>query len=85
VVTALLRDITGTAVIALVVVVNTAIGVAQEIRADRTIAALHRLSAPTARVVRDRVNQVVPAADLVRGDAVVLAAGNVVPAVAARP
>jgi Ca2+-transporting ATPase len=80
VVTALLRDMTDTAVIALVVVVNTAIGVAQEVRADRAIAALHRLSAPTARVIRDGVNRMVPAADLVRGDTVVLAAGDIVPA-----
>ncbi len=80
VVTTLLRDVTDTAVIALVVVVNTVIGVSQEIRAERAIAALQRLGAPTARVVRDGVDRVVPAADLVRGDLVILAAGDVVPA-----
>src|SRR3954451_7434650 len=80
VVTALLRDATDTAVIALVVIVNTAIGVFQEVRAERAIAALQRLGAPTARVVRDGVDQVVPAADLVRGDLVRLGAGDVIPA-----
>ncbi len=80
VVTALLRDGPDTAVIALVVIVNTSIGVAQEVRADRAIAALRRLGAPTARVVRDGADRVIPAADLVRDDLVVLAAGDVVPA-----
>ncbi len=80
VVTALLRDATDTAVIALVIVVNTAIGVFQEVRAEHAIAALQRLGAPTARVVRDGVLRVVPAAELVRGDLVVLSAGDIVPA-----
>jgi Ca2+-transporting ATPase len=80
VVTTLLRDATDTAVIALVVIVNSAIGVSQEIRAERAIAALQRLGAPTARVVRDGTDRVIPTADLVRGDLVVLAAGDVVPA-----
>jgi Ca2+-transporting ATPase len=79
-VTAILRDGTDTAVILLVVVVNTAVGVAQEVRADRAVAALHRLAAPTARVVRDGSERVLPATELVRGDLVVLTAGDVVPA-----
>src|SRR3954451_19702008 len=79
-VTALLGDATDTAVIVLVVVVNTAIGVAQEVRAERAIAALQHLGAPTARVVRDGVERAVPAADLVRDDLVILTAGDVVPA-----
>lgn len=80
VVTALLRDATDTAVIAIVIVVNAAIGVTQEIRADRAIAALQRLGAPTARVVRDGTDRLIPAAELVRGDLVVVSAGDVVPA-----
>ena len=52
-VTTLLGDWPDTAVIVLVVVVNTAIGVVQEVRADRAIAALDQLAAPAARVVRD--------------------------------
>jgi Ca2+-transporting ATPase len=79
-VTAILRDATDTAVILLVVIVNTVIGVTQEVRADQAIAALHRLAAPTARVIRDGVDQVVPAGELVPGDVVLLAAGDVVPA-----
>ncbi|RLK22175.1 P-type E1-E2 ATPase [Micromonospora sp. M71_S20] len=80
VVTAVLRDYPDTAVIVLVVLVNTAIGVLQEVRADRAIAALDQLAAPTARVVRDGRDVVLPAADLVRGDLVRVEAGDVVPA-----
>jgi Ca2+-transporting ATPase len=79
-VTALLRDVTDTVVILFVVLVNTAIGVTQEVRAQRAIAALQKLGAPTALVVRDGADTVVPAADLVRGDLVRLTAGDVVPA-----
>ncbi|MEH1016884.1 cation-transporting P-type ATPase [Micromonospora sp. CPCC 206060] len=80
VVTTVLGDYPDTAVIVLVVLVNTVIGVAQEIRADRAIAALDGLAAPTARVVRDGADLVVPAADLVRDDLVRVEAGDVVPA-----
>jgi Ca2+-transporting ATPase len=76
-------DVADTAVIALVVVLNTAVGVGQELRAERAVAALRQMAAPTARVVRDNVSRTVPAADLVPGDLLVLDAGDVVPADAA--
>jgi Ca2+-transporting ATPase len=80
VVTTVLGDLPDTAIIVLVVAVNTVIGVAQEVRADAAIAALDDLAAPTARVVRDGHDSIVPAASLVRGDLVRLEAGDVVPA-----
>jgi len=80
IVTSLLGDWTDTLVIVLVVTLNTAIGVAQQSRADRAIAALDDLTAPTARVVRDGTDQTVPAAELVDGDLVRVEAGDVVPA-----
>jgi Ca2+-transporting ATPase len=80
VVTTALGDLPDTAVIVLVITVNTLIGVVQEVRADRAIAALDQLAAPTARVVRDGMDVIVPAADLVRGDTVRLEAGDIVPA-----
>jgi Ca2+-transporting ATPase len=79
-VTAILRDLPDTVIIVLVVAVNTVIGVVQEVRADAAIAALDQIAAPEARVVRDGHDQIVPAADLVRGDHVRLEAGDVVPA-----
>jgi Ca2+-transporting ATPase len=66
--------------ILVIVVLNAAIGFAQEYRAEKTMAALRRLGAPGARVLRDGFAANVPAAELVPGDVVLLEAGAVVPA-----
>ncbi|MGZ4448549.1 MAG: cation-translocating P-type ATPase [Nocardioides sp.] len=80
VLTLLTGDATDAAVIAFVVVVNTAVGVTQAVRADRAITALAELSAPVVRVRREGVESTVAAADLVPGDVVLLGEGDVVPA-----
>ena len=76
----LIGDRSDSLIIAAVVVLNTTIGVVQELRAEHAIAALHRLAAPRARVVRDAQVREVDAAALVVGDVVRLDAGDVVPA-----
>jgi Ca2+-transporting ATPase len=73
-------DFTDSSVILFVIVVNTIVGVVQEVKAERAITALSALTAPDARVVRDGVQHEVPAADLVVGDLLVLAEGDIVPA-----
>ncbi len=73
-------DIPDACVILLVVTVNTAVGVVQEIRAERAVAALTALSAPAARVVRDGEERRVRAVDVVPGDVVLLGEGDIVPA-----
>ncbi|WP_433719535.1 cation-translocating P-type ATPase [Actinoplanes sp. CA-051413] len=73
-------DFTDASVILFVIVVNTTVGVVQEVKAERAITALSALTAPDARVVRDGAEQQVPAADLVVGDLLVLAEGDIVPA-----
>lgn len=67
-------------VIVLVIVVNTAVGVTQEVKAGQAITALSRLAAPEARVLRDGEQRVIPAANVVAGDVLVLAEGDIVPA-----
>ncbi len=67
-------------IIAAVVVLNTVIGVVQEVRAQRAVDALTQLASPHAHVRRDGVVVVIPAADVVPGDLVRLEAGDVVPA-----
>ncbi|MFD7611641.1 cation-translocating P-type ATPase [Streptomyces sp. NPDC059828] len=67
-------------VIALVIVVNTTVGVVQEVRADHAVAALSALSAPTARVLRDGAGCAVPATDVVPGDVLLLGEGDIVAA-----
>jgi len=73
-------DVSDAVVIGLVVVVNTAVGVAQEVRADRAVAALTALGAPQARVVRDGEQKGLPAAEVVPGDLLVLGEGDLVAA-----
>ncbi|MEO7060866.1 MAG: cation-transporting P-type ATPase [Lapillicoccus sp.] len=73
-------DLKDAVIIAVVVVVNTAVGVIQEVRAGEAVAALSALTAPTARVRRDGVSQTLPADALVPGDVVELAEGDIVPA-----
>ncbi|WP_432971452.1 cation-translocating P-type ATPase [Dactylosporangium sp. CA-233914] len=80
VVTALLRDVSDLVVILLVVVLNTTIGVVQEIRADRAVAALRSMAAPSARVRRDGADVAIPAAELVPGDIVRVESGDIIPA-----
>ncbi|SSC25761.1 P-type ATPase, partial [Klenkia terrae] len=78
VLTAITGDLVDTAVIGLVVAVNTVLGVAQERRALREVQALDDLVAPTARVTRDGTAHWVPTRELVAGDLLALAAGDVV-------
>ncbi|MEV0159099.1 cation-translocating P-type ATPase [Nonomuraea fuscirosea] len=67
-------------VIMLVIVVNTTVGVVQEVRADRAITALAQLAGPEARVVRDGRQRQIPSSDVVMGDLLILAEGDIVPA-----
>jgi Ca2+-transporting ATPase len=75
-----LGDFVDAAVILAIVVLNAALGYSQEYRAEQSMAALKRLSAPVVRVRRQTTIQEVSARDLVPGDVVLLETGNVVPA-----
>jgi Ca2+-transporting ATPase len=63
-----------------IVVLNAVLGFIQEYRAEQSMAALKRLTAPTARVVRNGNVQHVPARELVPGDIMLLEPGDVVAA-----
>ena len=63
-----------------IVIVNALLGVIQEWRAERSLQALKRMAAPNAVVVRDGLQNTIPAEELVLGDLVILSAGNHVPA-----
>lgn len=68
-----------TAILA-IVLLNAILGFVQEERAERSLAALRTLSAPTAKVIRDGVPVPVPAREVVAGDLIELEAGDYVPA-----
>ncbi|HTN04318.1 MAG TPA: HAD-IC family P-type ATPase, partial [Planctomycetaceae bacterium] len=69
-----------TAAILAIVLVNGVIGFLQEEKAGRALAALQKMSSPTAKVLRDGTLQSVPASELVPGDRIELEAGDNVPA-----
>ena len=73
-------DLSDALVILLVILVNTSVGVVQEVRADDAVAALASLAAPHARVVRDGLEADIAAADVVPGDLLVLSEGDLVAA-----
>ncbi len=66
--------------ILVIVVLNAVVGVIQEAKAEEALAALQKLSAPNAQVMRDGRQTLVPSTQLVVGDVVLLEAGNYVPA-----
>jgi Ca2+-transporting ATPase len=67
-------------VIAVIVVLNGLLGFIQEARAEQAVAALQRMAAATAAVVRDGRTQRIPAADVVPGDLLLLEEGDAVSA-----
>lgn len=79
-VSALLADYVEALAILAIVILNAVLGVIQERRAEEALAALKRMAAPEAEVVRDGHRLTVPARELVPGDVVQLEAGNYVPA-----
>jgi Ca2+-transporting ATPase len=56
------NDFADASVILFVIIVNTTVGVIQEVKAERAIAALASPTAPDARVIRDGTQRQVPAA-----------------------
>lgn len=80
IVSGIVGDFADTVAIVVIVVLNASFGVYQEYRAQNAIAALRRMSAPTALVVRDGARNRIAARGVVPGDIVLLEAGDVVPA-----
>ena len=64
----------------LIVVANTAIGIAQEIRSKQTLDKLKLMKMPKCHVIRDGREKEVAVEDLVLDDVIVLRAGSQIPA-----
>lgn len=67
-------------IILFIITLNAILGVLQETKAERSLEALQKMSAPTASVLREGIISTVDAKDLVPGDIIYLETGHFVPA-----
>lgn len=79
-VSGLLQEWIDAVAILAIVVLNAILGFVQELRAERSLAALKQLSVATARIIRDGTVQAIPASQVVPGDLIQIEAGDRVPA-----
>ncbi len=79
-ISALLGDYVEAGAILLIVILNAIMGIIQESRAEQSLAALKKLAAPEAQVLRDGHRVSLSAPKLVPGDIVFIEAGNYIPA-----
>jgi Ca2+-transporting ATPase len=80
VISGIIGELSDTIAIIVILLLNAVLGFTQEYRAERAMAALKRMSAASAMVLRDGMHFTVPATDVVPGDIVLVEAGSVVPA-----
>lgn len=71
-------DITESVIILAIVVLNAALGTFQEVRAERSLDALKKLSSPTATVIRNGNEKKVPSEEIVPGDILRIRQGDIV-------
>ena len=76
----LLGEVSDTAIILAVILVNSIVGVVQEGKAQKALEALKQMTSPTALIRQNGILKEIPAQDLLPGDIVCLDAGRQVPA-----
>lgn len=72
------NDVLDAVMILGIVVLNAALGLFQESKAEKALEALKKMAAPHARVIRDGVVREIPAAEVVPGDLLLLETGDAV-------
>ncbi len=75
-----LGEVVESLIIFLVVILNSVLGVTQTRKAESSLDSLKKLSAPSAKVLRDGKKVTVPVKEIVVGDVVFLEAGDYIPA-----
>lgn len=74
------NDYLDSIIIIFIVVLNAIMGVAQEAKAEKSLDALKKMSAPTAKVKRDGEIKVIPSTEIVPGDYIIIETGSYIPA-----
>lgn len=77
---AFVGEVTDSLVIIAIVIMNAALGVFQESKAEKAMEALQKMAAPNSKVVRGGSILTVPSRELVVGDVVLLETGDYIPA-----
>lgn len=67
-------------IIIFIVVLNAIMGVIQEAKAEKSLEALKKMSAPTAKVKRNGVIKEIPSTEVVPGDYIIIETGSYIPA-----
>jgi P-type Ca2+ transporter type 2C len=80
IVSLLLGEVVDAVAIIVIVVLNSVVGVVQESKSEHALAALKKMSAPNAQVIRGGHQIAIPSRELVPGDIVLIEAGNYIPA-----
>lgn len=73
-------DYLDSVIIIFIVVLNAIMGVVQEAKAEKSLDALKKMSAPTAKVKRDGIIKEIPSTEVVPGDYIIIETGSYIPA-----
>jgi len=76
----ILGEVSDAIVIAIILILNATLGVVQEYKAEKSLAALKKMTTPNALVIRDGKQARIKATQLVPGDIVLLESGDHIPA-----
>jgi len=76
----ILGEVSDAMVIAIILILNATLGVVQEYKAEKSLAALKKMTTPNALVIRDGKQARIEATQLVPGDIVLLESGDHIPA-----